>query len=700
MSLEIVTETPGLWRDGNWTQGMPGVYALVVGVSAYPFLEGGETAGPETYGLGQLVTSATTAAKVFDWLRTSFFRENLPVVWCWLMLSPTAKEREAFEKDRLTHYCVPTYNNLRTAIEAWTGNVPTQPRASDLSRSFFFFSGHGVQSNRKAVLLPSNYLDNTLGASDVQKCIAVEDLKDWMEESPVAEHIALLDACRNEYSPLASKGASAYRLFPDNVSTSTGPRAAATLYATSPNAMAYQFEGLPYTFFGQAVLDALGGAAVSRNSNLEFSELFDYVKQRVNTLLIQQASQAPIEQSVRRSFEGDNDLVVTDFKPQSISVTSTAGEIPQMQFGALSSTPETSLYSQSRLCKALQLRFDDALEVQDCITFAALTDGSNGEARRRFGHEYASSAWVDGRAAIYSLEDGLPCPDGATILRVKRNEDSSIMQVDLALEPRRGGVLLVFQDSNFVERERLAMQLPTDSMERVPIRLSLTVGNVGAETLPKLQSIEGRLGPCDWNQNYNYLSTLFREADLGSLRKAAERADTVRLKKAAQQKRSAESAGTAGMLLLAEAGIIAKVGDWPRNLMEWFPLIPDGAVLWAQSLRDALAREEVQPYGVANPLEEMVAALEVACKRGMPFFADSLELAAGMIRHLRRADLTSVQRRRLDAVAKWIDRAMAVTVPAGHFLLVPGLPRPEGIMAGGPGAFTVAEILNLLHELN
>ena len=36
-----------------------------------------------------------------------------------------------------------------------------------------------------------------------------------------------------------------------------------------------------------------------------------------------------------------------------------------------------------------------------------------------------------------------------------------------------------------------------------------------------------------------------------------------------------------------------------------------------------------------------------------------------------------------------------VTVPAGHFLVVPGLPRPEAA-GGGGGALTVAEILRLL----
>jgi uncharacterized caspase-like protein len=711
MSLEILSQKPGLWRDPSWTKGMPGVYALVVGVSAYAFLEGGETPAPESYGLGQLVSSATTAAKVFVWLRESFLRENLPVVWCWLMLSPTTKEREAFEKVGLTHYCAPTYDNLRIAISAWTGNVPNQSPASDVSRSFFFFSGHGVQSNRKAALLPCNYLDTTLGNPDLQNCIGVPDLKEWMEESPVAEHIALLDACRNEFSPLASKGANAHTLFPANDSSSKGPRAAATLQATSPNAVAYQFEGLPYTFFGQAVLDGLDGLAVSRNSSLEFNDFFDYVKQRVNTLL-KDAAMVPLEQSARKSTEGADDLIITEFKPQAISGTPTlpfvlrgidrasearmkSNEIFEMTFGAPKPAQVMSLSPQSHIIEALRLRFDDALEVRDRIPFAVLAEGGNGEAHRRFGHEYASSVWVNGRAALYSLEDRQLCPDAATILRVKRNDDSSIIQVDLALEPRRGGVLLVFQDSEFVERERLAMKLPTDSKEKVPIRLTLTLERVGAESFPKLQNIEGRLGPCDWNMHYEYLWGLSREADLGSLQKAAERADTNLLKDAAYQKLQAETAATAGMLLLAEAGTIAAVGDWPRNLMEWFPLIPDGAVLWAQALRDAMVSERGQPFEVANPIEEMLAALEVASKRGVPFFAESLELADSMVRYLRRADLTNAQRERLNTVAQWIDTAMAVTVPAGHFLLVPGLPRPEG-MAGGPGAFTVPEILDLL----
>ncbi|HSV46369.1 MAG TPA: hypothetical protein VLJ58_11320, partial [Ramlibacter sp.] len=72
MALELVGNTVGLWRDPQWAPGMPGVYAVIVGVSAYPHLKGGHKPAPETHGLEQLVSSASTAAALFTWLRTSF----------------------------------------------------------------------------------------------------------------------------------------------------------------------------------------------------------------------------------------------------------------------------------------------------------------------------------------------------------------------------------------------------------------------------------------------------------------------------------------------------------------------------------------------------------------------------------------------------------------------------------------------------
>ena len=685
MTLEIVAGKPGLWRETGWTKDTPGVYALVVGVSAYPFLEGGATPAPDTHGLGQLLSSASTAARLFDWLRGSFRRQNLPVVWCYLLLSPTSEERARFDAEGLTHYAEPNYANLRTAIQAWTGNVPANPPASENSRTLFFFSGHGVQSNRKGVLLPSDYLDPSLGKPDFQNCIGVEDLREWMEESPVAEHVALLDACRNEFSPLASKGASAHGVFPKNPPTGAPPLSAASLAATSPNAVAYQMPGHPLTFFGQAVLEALGGSAAGANATLEFGEVVDYVKPRVNVLL-KDAAQEGLDQTVRPRLEGD-DFVITEIarKPTfGFGAPVDAARAPGV------AAPDSSVIVQD----ALRARFDDAFEVRDAIRLQELV-ASFTEAHRRFGHEYATMPWVDGRAELRSLEDGQPCNAAATIHRVKRNDASSIVQVDLALDPRRGGVLLVFQGSDHVQRERLAVALPTDQYERVPVRLTLSIERVGDASWPKLQKLEARLGPSDWNPHYQYLWSLAREADLGSLRKAAERAEPERLKGAAQDKQAAETAAAAGMLLLARVGRIADVGDWTRNLMQWFPWMPDAAVLWAESLRSAVGRGETQPYGVADPVAEMLAALVEIASRGVPYLADSLDLVESLVGYLRRAGLSDLQREQLLAIERWLERALAVTVPAGHFLVVPGLPRPE-VVGGGPGALTVDEILALL----
>jgi hypothetical protein len=681
MALEIVTGKPGLWRETGWTRDLPGVYALVVGVSAYPYLEGGATPAPETYGLGQLLSSATTAARLFDWLRSSFRREKLPVVWCYLMLAPTAEERARFDAEGLAHFAEPTYVNLRSAIQAWTGSVPKDPPASSGSRTLFFFSGHGVQSNRKAVLLPSDYLDNSLGDPDFQNCIGVDDLRDWMEDSPVAEHVALLDACRNEFSPLASKGASAYGVFPTNPPTGAPPLAAASLAATSPNAVAYQMPGHPLTFFGQAVLEALGGSAAGLDARLQFREFVDYVKPRVNVLL-RDATGQPLEQAVRPRLEGD-DFVVTE-----IDLTKAPPTRAAASFGMAPVEPSLAVQA------ALGARFDDALEVSDSIPLAALAN-SFPEAHRRFGHEYATHPWVAGRAELYSLVDGQPCSEGATIHRVRRNDASSIVQVDLALDPRRGGVLLVFQDADHVQRERLAVALPTDQYERVPVRLTLAIEHVGSEPWPKLQKLEARLGPCDWNPHYGYLWSLAREADLGSLKRAAERADPERLKAAAQDKQAAETAALAGMLLLWRVGRIADVRNWTRNLMRWFPWIPDGAALWAESLRSALAQGDAQPYGVADPVEELLTALEELARRGVPYFGDTLDLVDSLVRHLRRTAVSDERRDRLQQVERWLRRALEVTLPTGHFLVVPGLPRPEAA-GGGSGALTVPEILGLL----
>ncbi|RCW70161.1 caspase family protein [Pseudorhodoferax soli] len=686
MALEPVANTPGLWRDTQWQAGMPGLYALLAGVSAYPHLEGGSAPAPDAFGLGQLGASANTAASLFDWLRADFRRDGLPLVWCQLLLAPTDEEKAGFDQRGLVHYAPADHATLVKAIQRWTGQLPSAPAAARQSRTLFFFSGHGVQSNWRALLLPSDYLDPDPGAPQLQNCVSTRELQDWMEQSPVAEHLALIDACRNEFSPLASRGATANTCFPLLQAGTQVPRTAASLAATSPGTQAYQVPGQPHTLFGQALLNAVRGDG-GTDARLEFRELVEAVRKDVNALL-KAASQGQLEQAVRPRVEGDDALVVTELLagPVPPPPVPTPGALPRVGGGR----PRPDALTEA--LRASAERFDPRLAVGDAIPLEAMVQDF-GEIHRRMGHEYTSHLWREGVHA-FGLDDGLPLTAGLLLLAVERDDPSSQVQVDLELPARTGGVLLVFEGVQYVQRERLAVALPTDASGPVPIRLSLQFGPGMPGEPPRLLKLQARLGPSAHNPHYQYLWTLLREAELGSARKAAERIDPERLRAAAQDQPNGQAALTAGMLLQASTGHIEELQAWPRSLLQRAPDLPDAAVLWAASLRHALEHGKKKPFGEAAPQAAFVAALASLQTRGLPYFVDSLELAERLLRQALRGPLQAGQGEQLRGVQQAIAQLFEVAQPDGQFPVLAGLPRPAQLPGDGP--LTVAELRAVL----
>ena len=672
--LQPVPDTAGLWRVPDWAPGMPGLYALVIGVSAYPFLGGGTKEVEETYGLEQLVSSAQTAARLFQWLRNSYAHKELPTVWCRLLLSPTEAERKYLKAQDVEHFAEPTDSELRRSIKLWAGSLPSKIPSTTKSRTLFFFSGHGIQSNWHPLLLPSDYLEPTFGSAQLENCISAREMRRWMEENPVAEHLALIDACRNEFSPLASKAAAAHTSFPVNQPGGQPPRTVATLASTSPNAVAFQFPDQPMTLFGQALLEALrGGIMVSKDPKIEFLEVVDYVKPRVNALL-KRGKQLPLEQTARPTVIGEHNLVVTEL-----------AKMPPDPPFMRPTTVETS---------GLRARFDASLEVRDPIELGVLRDSFD-EAHRRFGHEYVAGLWCH-HGLLRSMRDGAPVKgDGAaTIISVRRDEASSVVQVDLKLEPDEHGLLLVF-GGDLVQRERLALALPTDPMHPLPVRLTLWSSKGSPGEQPVLQKVDTRLGPSEQNEDHQYLWTITQQADYGSLRVAARNADLNRLKRAVECKRISPTAATAGALVLWRGGRLEDVGDWTRNLAHWFGGIPDGFVLWGESLRAAIVRGDEAPYGVSDPLDQLIDALRTMRERGLPFFSDAFELAQSLSRWVLRMDLSQPLRDELDELRRWLDVASEVAMPGSQFLALAGRPRPAAL---GPSedALNVEELWSLL----
>jgi len=179
------------------------------------------------------------------------------------------------------------------------------------------------------------------------------------------------------------------------------------------------------------------------------------------------------------------------------------------------------------------------------------------------------------------------------------------------------------------------------------------------------------------------------------LKQAARWYDPERAIDAVSAKVEATTAAVAGLLLLARGGQLARVGHWPRNLKNLFPTNPDGAVLWAEALRAALARDDKDFYEVQDPKSAMVDALSKLIVCGIPFFADSLDLADGLVRYLRRTMLTDEQCARVEQVSTFLELVFRIATPSGQFTMLSGLPRPPEF-GNSDEPLSVEEMLRVL----
>lgn len=674
MSMQPVAPSSiGLWRAPDWKRGMPGLYALVSGVSAYPWLGGGpkHDRAVDTGGMEQLVSSAATAAALFDWLTTRYRCDGLPLVWCALLLSPTEAERKALADRGLTHYGDPSYANLCEAVAQWTGNMPERPDAAALSRSLFFFSGHGVSANWDPLLLPADYLNQDAGKPRLQNCISTRDLRDWMEDNPVAEHLALIDACRNEFKPLASMGASGHGVFPTNPAGAGAPRTAARLASTSPGAVSFSLPDRPATVFGQAVLEALNGAAPTAGPRIEFRELVDYVGPRVTAILREFVPDGPT-QVVRQTIDGDDELVVTQIDgptPSGAPMPTQAGTPDALRGAGPGATGATGAAAPHPGV----IRTASPVPLEAMVKDASI-------AHQRVGHEYATALWM-GAVSLRALSDGAPLEAHTQVVAVERDDATRRLVVDLALPQRDGGAMLLLSGADHVEGGGLGVQLPTDPLVRVPVRLELALAPSPGDGRWRIQQVQARLGPCDWNPHYAYLWRLTEAAEAHGLARAADAADLNALAAAAQDKLNAPSAAVAGMVMLSAAGRLGRVWDWPRNLMRWFPQMSDGAVLWAEAVRQARQRKELAALQVNDGAAEMAAALRLLPQRGLPFFADNLDLCRRLLRQSMREATDGALKKELQGVSDWIEQALTLARPCGHFVAIAAGLDPQDMVA-------------------
>jgi hypothetical protein len=233
----------------------PGVHALVIGVSAYPFLADGATAVPDPWGMGQLTSTAASAFKMFEWLKRTAKQLPVPLATCRVLLSPSAQESSlkgvADEA---------TVNNVLAAANDWRKDAGTNRD----NVTFFYFAGHGVQRTKEdAVMCLRDFLE-PLGSS-LRNAIDLATLRAGMSPSATRPDIArtqfyFVDACRAQPTELAQfEPLETTAVFNKDLS-GEDDRCSPIFYASVSNHLAAAIPGVQ-TMFSQALFECLEGDA-------------------------------------------------------------------------------------------------------------------------------------------------------------------------------------------------------------------------------------------------------------------------------------------------------------------------------------------------------------------------------------------------------------------------------------------------------
>jgi hypothetical protein len=279
-----------------------------------------------------------------------------------------------------------------------------------------------------------------------------------------------------------------------------------------------------------------------------------------------------------------------------------------------------------------------------------------------FGSERITALWTQGRVRVREVgPDGRPADAVLRVVRTERDRESQprAVRVDVAVDPAAApGVAVEIAPPRGTA---FAAFLPVDHHAPLPVRLNLRFDDQGL-----LEAASLRFAPSD-DQAFDDVFQLQGDLETVSAGQAALNVWKKRsLEGLMYNKVESPVAATIAGLILARGGEMEGLFDWPRNLMEWNPALPDAAWLWAESLRQSVKTGRESHAQVRG---EFMSALDEAIGRGAPYFALAADMALGLVRFARaelRADV------RLQAAR--IEKMLALARPGGVFLSYSGSP--------------------------
>lgn len=714
MNLQPDPAAPGLWVNPAWQEGMPGSFAVVIGASHYPHLDGGiEPADDqgqewiaETRTLGQLYVSALTAKRFFDWLATDYRYAKAPIAKCWLLLSPTEAEI-AHEPAIAEHVAEPTLANCTAALKAWRQSLRVLPTAAQHdSRAFFFFSGHGLQVHHgKHLLLPSSYLGGDEPSWD--EAIGTTNLLYGLESLEIPDRFYFLDACRNDLPKLRAKRPEGQRILTEDEAAAAfaGVRAGALLYATNATLQAWQptDPGEGVSLFGQAVLEGLAGQPdielLPENGRLAvvLTKLHGFTRARVLELMKQHQSLAL--QSVMLDGPRGEESTVTELAPEALAALRPApvqpppiGGLPGLDpthrgpsgFGPAGMAPP----ARSAATRGLDLR---RMRAESLVHATALEPELAHGAWARdfdvghtiFGSERVTDLWQnDTRVTTLAGRKRLGADD-IDLLSVAYDEAARVYRLDVTIAVPDPLGYWVEAGGGMEGEEPHGVVLPTDPAGPLTYRIEADIERLDGPNLysRRLLRLDAWIAPSTTGAAGD-AARLWRTYATADVDAAVGAFETGQLRELVRQKLDSPLAATIAALVLLRAGRLDLLESWLRNLADWFQRLPDGAVLWAEQI---LRQEPDRKAAVAKATESLVRLVE----RGLPVTAEALSYAATQTERLHRArDLIPENLiTGFDTLRERLDTALVCFRPGGLFTSYAGFGRGEAhiLLPGPPG---------------
>lgn len=651
MPIEPVDGKLGLWRSGK--ANAPGVHALIIGISDYPYLLGGsapkEARTRDNGGLGQLEVSAYSAALFFDWVIQAGDIGGAPLASCRLHLAPRPDEADRVASLKNGgNYADASYTTLRAALDEWTAEMSVAGRTGqEPNVALFFHSGHGVEIAASPAILASDVLDQFAADGGVGKAIAIEPMTLAVKTYNIDRGLFFVDACRD--APLAARMMNLIgdqSLNPNRFPTRR-PDALLRLHSTASGRKSYQIKDGEGTLFTEAVLNGLEG----RSSNhqpydtssipwpLRFAALEGHVKRLVTTLL---AEYSPLAiQSVEpfgNPYNGEMVVAQMAAKPPAAAADGDRAEVSADDAPAKAkSVPERVDLCASKVFKNVKsIRMGTIDALRDEFTAPHQNDLNNPAIMDGVLQHDILRYWINGidlrdaRTGRYAPPDALHIYNA----HIRQIGDQVSAWIDLAIKPGMGDALWIGAHL-LANSSSHAVVIPRDNLGYIPVRLDLLfIFSKGHWRLSRMSARLADPAPLAGTRIFgdglsDVWTTLFNAqrteafADLSSavrVLKDREGNEVIPFR----EKTSAVAAAFAANLLL-RAGELNSLREWPKFIADHFPLLPDGPILWAETI---LQRREAEGATIVDrgPPDALRYFLLTA-NRGAPLLSNTLQFA-------------------------------------------------------------------------